>query len=96
MYIYGSKAYNVTRIVKLEVWDKIIPSTMQLPKGLVTSLGSNLTIACKVSLRPPTTDADVFWISNGMYYEEDNEDGDGRISIANKIYTTDKRRVITL
>ncbi|QGQ59914.1 Interleukin-1-binding protein [Monkeypox virus] len=30
-----------------------------------------------------------------MYYEEEDEDGDGRISVANKIYMTDKRRVIT-
>ncbi|SNB49099.1 CPXV209 protein [Cowpox virus] len=94
-YIYGSKAYNVTRIVKLEVRDRIIPPTMQLPEGIVTSLGGDLTITCRVSSRPPTTDADVFWISNGMYYEEDDEDGDGRISVANKIYMTDKRRVIT-
>ncbi|AGF36738.1 IL-1-beta-inhibitor [Monkeypox virus] len=95
IYIYMGKTYNVTRIIKLEVRDRIIPPTMKLPEGVVTSIGSNLTITCRVSLRLPTTDADVFWISNGMYYEEEDEDGDGRISVANKIYMTDKRRVIT-
>ncbi len=95
--IYIGKTYNVTRIIKLEVRDRIIPPTMKLPEGVVTSIGSNLTIACRVSLRLPTTDTDVFWISNGMYYEEEeeDEDGDGRINVANKIYMTDKRRVIT-
>lgn len=60
------KTYNVTRIIKLEVRDRIIPPTMKLPEGVVTSIGSNLTIACRVSLRLPTTDTDVFWISNGI------------------------------
>ncbi|QED21166.1 IL-1-beta-inhibitor [Borealpox virus] len=92
-YTYGDKTYNVTRIVKLEVRDRIIPPTMQLPEVVVTSLGSNLTIVCRVSLRHPTIDADVVWISNNEYYEED--DADGRISVTNGIFTTDKRRVIT-
>ncbi|AAC99568.1 IL-1-beta receptor [Ectromelia virus] len=93
-YTYRDKTYEVTRIVKLEVRDRIIPPTMQLPVVVMTSLGSNLTIACRVSLRPPTIDADVFWISNNEYYEEDDEDSDGR-SVTNRIFTIDKRRVIT-
>ncbi|AOP31454.1 il-1 beta receptor [Raccoonpox virus] len=91
-YTYRNKTYDVTRFVKLYVKDKIVPPVITLPEVVNTSLGSKLTITCRVSMKPPT-DADVFWISKDNIYYEDGDD-DGRIHVINKLHTTNKRSVI--
>ncbi|AOP31671.1 il-1 beta receptor [Skunkpox virus] len=95
-YTYRGKTYDVTRFVKLDVKDMILPPVIRLPEVVSASIGSTLTITCRVSTRPPT-DADVFWTGkdNMMYYEYVEDDDDGRIRVINKLYTTDKKRVIT-
>ncbi|AST09381.1 hypothetical protein Murmansk-186 [Murmansk poxvirus] len=59
-YNYDNKTYNVTRIIKLEVLDKIDRPIIRLPNNVNTSLGNNLTITCRVTTRL-STDVDVFW-----------------------------------